>query len=127
MGRYGMSVGRYGVAMGCVWGTVGRCVPAPQLSLPTGSGLQLPGAAPTALQLNGALPLGALNPAALTGVGQGAMGRCGVAMGRYGAHGPQPALSAPQLSRRRHGSSACGTAGEGDVWGWDLWGCDLWG
>ena len=85
MGRYGMSVGRYGVAMGCVWGTVGRCVPAPQLSLPTGSGLQLPGAAPTALQLNGALPLGALNPAALTGVGQGAMGRCGVAMGRYGA------------------------------------------
>lgn len=31
-----------------------------------GSGLQLPGAAPTALQLNGALPLGALNPAALT-------------------------------------------------------------
>ncbi|XP_065591727.1 probable RNA-binding protein 23 [Cyrtonyx montezumae] len=31
-----------------------------------GSGLQLPGAAPTALQINGALPLGALNPAALT-------------------------------------------------------------
>lgn len=38
-----------------------------------GSGLQLPGtaAAQAALQLNGAIPLGALNPAALTGTGEG--------------------------------------------------------
>ncbi|XP_062454803.1 probable RNA-binding protein 23 isoform X4 [Rhea pennata] len=34
--------------------------------LAEGSGLQLPGPAQAALQLNGALPLGALNPAALT-------------------------------------------------------------